>query len=95
MAVTARFAGGINLIRCVRAAYSRRDGTGLAMHSRDDSDDETLCWHSVNSDKYRKHPECPHGERVKPTNVRQGTGGKQLCQTCDERIDSVYLRVRG
>jgi hypothetical protein len=39
-------------------------------------------WHSVNSEVYHNNPDCQTGNSIEPENVRQGTGGKQLCEEC-------------
>ena len=39
-------------------------------------------WHSVNSDIYHDNPNCQTGNSIDPENVRQGTGGKRLCEEC-------------
>jgi hypothetical protein len=44
-------------------------------------------WHSVNSDIYHNNPNCQTGNRIEPENLRQGTGGKTLCEEC-ERLNS-------
>lgn len=44
-------------------------------------------WHSPNSDVYHNNPSCQTGNNIAPENVRQGTGGKPLCEEC-ERLDS-------
>jgi hypothetical protein len=40
-------------------------------------------WHSVNSEVYHNNPNCQTGNRIKPENIRQGTGGKPLCEECE------------
>jgi MIP family channel proteins len=44
-------------------------------------------WHSVNSDVYHDNPDCQTGGSIDPENIRQGTGGKRLCEEC-ERLDN-------
>jgi hypothetical protein len=44
-------------------------------------------WHSVNSDIYHDNPGCQTGGMIDPENIRQGTGGKRLCEEC-ERLDN-------
>ena len=39
-------------------------------------------WHSANSDVYHNNPSCQTGNSMDPENVRQGTGGKTLCEEC-------------
>jgi hypothetical protein len=39
-------------------------------------------WHSVNSEVYHNNPNCQTGNSMDPQNVRQGTGGKPLCEEC-------------
>jgi MIP family channel proteins len=43
-------------------------------------------WHSVNSDIYHDNPDCQTGGMIDPENIREGTGGKRLCEEC-ERLD--------
>ncbi|HEY6714015.1 MAG TPA: hypothetical protein VI055_17290, partial [Rubrobacter sp.] len=43
-------------------------------------------WHSVNSDIYHDNPDCRTGGSIDPENIRQGTGGKRLCEEC-ARLD--------
>ena len=59
--------------------------------TRDDHNDETLWWYSVNSQVYNRRPECRNGERVRPGNARQGNGGRLLCQYCVGLIESNYF----
>jgi hypothetical protein len=40
-------------------------------------------WHSVNSEVYHNNPNCHTGNSIEPENVRQGTGGKPLCEECE------------
>lgn len=44
-------------------------------------------WHSANSDVYHNNPNCQTGNNIAAENVRQGTGGKPLCEEC-ERLNS-------
>ncbi len=44
-------------------------------------------WHSVNSDIYHDNPDCQTGGSIDPENIRQGTGGKRLCEEC-ARLDN-------
>ena len=44
-------------------------------------------WHSVNSDIYHDNPNCQTGGSIDPENIRQGTGGKRLCEEC-ARLDN-------
>jgi hypothetical protein len=49
-------------------------------------------WHSVNSDIYHDNPDCQTGGSIDPENIREGTGGKHLCEECarlDNAADSV------
>ena len=43
-------------------------------------------WHSVNSDIYHDNPDCQTGGMIDPENIREGTGGKRLCEEC-ARLD--------
>jgi MIP family channel proteins len=43
-------------------------------------------WHSANSDIYHDNPDCQTGGMIDPENIRQGTGGKRLCEEC-ARLD--------
>jgi hypothetical protein len=44
-------------------------------------------WHSANSEVYHNNPNCQTGNSMDPENVRQGTGGKTLCEEC-ERLNN-------
>jgi hypothetical protein len=44
-------------------------------------------WNSANSAVYHNNHNCRTGNSIKTENVRQGTGGKPLCEEC-ERLDS-------
>jgi MIP family channel proteins len=44
-------------------------------------------WHSVNSDIYHDNPDCQTGGSIDLENIRQGTGGKRLCEEC-ARLDN-------
>jgi MIP family channel proteins len=44
-------------------------------------------WNSVNSDIYHDNPDCQTGGMIDPENIRQGTGGKRLCEEC-ARLDN-------
>jgi MIP family channel proteins len=39
-------------------------------------------WHSINSDIYHNNPNCQTGSSIEAENIRQGTGGKRLCEEC-------------
>ena len=39
-------------------------------------------WYSANSDVYHNNPNCQNGNSMNPENVRQGAGGKPLCEEC-------------
>src|SRR5215216_3601257 len=40
-------------------------------------------WHSVNQSTYHNNPQCSTGSNIDPEHLRQGTGGRPLCQECD------------
>jgi len=40
-------------------------------------------WHSVKADVHHNNDECHTGNNIESENVRQGTGGKRLCDTCE------------
>ena len=44
-------------------------------------------WHSANSEVYHNNPNYQTGNSIEPENIRQGTGGKPLCEEC-ERLNS-------
>ncbi len=44
-------------------------------------------WYSANSDVYHNNRNCHTGNSMNPENVRQGTGGKPLCEEC-QRLNS-------
>ena len=39
-------------------------------------------WHSIHSDVYHDNTECNTGNNIDPKHLRQGTGGKTLCNEC-------------
>ena len=49
-------------------------------------------WHSVNSDIYHDNPDCQSGGSIDPENIREGTGGKRLCEEC-ARLDNAVGSV--
>ena len=49
-------------------------------------------WHSVNSDIYHDNPDCQSGGSIDPENIRQGTGGRRLCEEC-ARLDNAANSV--
>jgi hypothetical protein len=42
-------------------------------------------WHSIHSDVYHNNTGCNTGYNIDPNDLRQGTGGKPLCQECNSR----------
>jgi hypothetical protein len=44
-------------------------------------------WHSANAEVYHNNSNCQTGNSIGAENVRQGTGGKTLCEEC-ERLNS-------
>ena len=45
-------------------------------------------WHSIHSDVYHSNIGCSTGNNIDPKDLRQGTGGKPLCQECN-RLNQV------
>jgi hypothetical protein len=43
-------------------------------------------WHSVKQSVHHDNTECNTGNNIETENLRQGTGGKPLCQEC-EKLD--------
>lgn len=43
-------------------------------------------WHSVKQNVHHDNTECNTGNNIEQENLRQGTGGKPLCQEC-EKLD--------
>lgn len=39
-------------------------------------------WHSVKQDVHHNDTDCDKGNNIEQENLRSGTGGKPLCQTC-------------
>ncbi len=39
-------------------------------------------WHSTKQEVYHNNTECNTGNNIESENLRQGTGGKRLCQEC-------------
>jgi hypothetical protein len=42
----------------------------------------TSPWHSTEENVHHNNTECNAGKNVTPENLRQGDGGKPLCQEC-------------
>jgi hypothetical protein len=42
-------------------------------------------WYSIKQSVYHNNSECITGYNIDPQDLRQGTGGKPLCQECDRR----------
>ena len=40
-------------------------------------------WHSIHSDVYHNNDRCNTGYNIDPQDLRQGTGGKPLCNECN------------
>lgn len=40
-------------------------------------------WHSVHSEVHHNNAECSTGYNIDPQDLRQGTGGKPLCNECN------------
>lgn len=40
-------------------------------------------WHSIHSYVYHNNTGCSAGNNIDPNDLRQGTGGKPLCQECN------------
>jgi len=45
-------------------------------------------WHSIKSETYHNNAACNTGKNIEPENLRQGTGGKPLCNECKSLNDS-------
>jgi hypothetical protein len=41
-------------------------------------------WHSVKEPVYHNNTECSEGNNIESENLRQGDGGKRLCERCAE-----------
>ena len=39
-------------------------------------------WHSIKSDVHHNNTNCNTGNNIERENIRQGTGGKPLCEEC-------------
>jgi len=45
-------------------------------------------WHSIKADvQHHVCTNCNTGNNIEKENVRQGTGGKRLCDECSDLID--------
>ena len=40
-------------------------------------------WHSIKSEIYHDNTACSTGSNIEPEHLRQGTGGKPLCNECN------------
>ena len=40
-------------------------------------------WHSIHQSTYHNNSRCSTGNNIDPEHLRQGTGGRPLCQECD------------
>jgi hypothetical protein len=47
-----------------------------------------VAWYSVKQSVYHTNSMCSTGNNIAPEDLRQGTGGKPLCQECN-RLDQV------
>lgn len=45
-------------------------------------------WHSVKEDVYHNNTECTEGNNIESENIRQGDGGKRLCDHCRRLNDA-------
>ena len=39
-------------------------------------------WHSIKQQKHHDNTKCTEGNNIERENIRQGTGGKPLCDHC-------------
>jgi hypothetical protein len=44
---------------------------------------QKTAWYSVNQSTYHNNPRCSTGNNIDPEHLRQGTGGRPLCQECN------------
>ena len=49
-----------------------------------DNKTKAMAYHSKNSSVYHKYKRCTVGNNIEKDNLKSGTGGKTLCQTCKE-----------
>lgn len=40
-------------------------------------------WHSIKQTVHHNNTNCNTGNNIETENIRQGTGGKPLCQECE------------
>ena len=45
-------------------------------------------WHSVKQPKHHNNTNCNTGNNIETENLRQGTGGKPLCEECKRLNDA-------
>ncbi|HYN85010.1 MAG TPA: DUF2442 domain-containing protein [Pyrinomonadaceae bacterium] len=43
---------------------------------------QKAAWHSIRQDTYHNNSQCNTGQNIDPADLRQGTGGRPLCQEC-------------
>ena len=43
---------------------------------------QTSPWHSIRQSVYHNNTNCNTGNNIETENLRQGNGGKPLCQEC-------------
>jgi hypothetical protein len=43
----------------------------------------TSPWHSIKQNVHHNNTDCPEGNNIEPENRRSGTGGKPLCDRCE------------
>jgi hypothetical protein len=48
---------------------------------------KTNPWHSIKDNRHHDNTSCTEGNNIEKENVRQGTGGKPLCDHC-KRLDA-------
>lgn len=44
---------------------------------------QTDPWHSIKATVHHNNTKCTKGNNIESENLRQGTGGKPLCEECE------------
>jgi hypothetical protein len=64
------------------APAPRKRSVKLAPRKRSAKKSTKAAWHSIKSEIYHDNTACNTGNNIEPEHLRQGTGGKPLCNEC-------------
>lgn len=49
-----------------------------------------MSWHSKRSTRYHSDRKCTEGNNIERINLREGPGGRLLCDNCKEKSDKEF-----